>query len=61
MIQNGEVNSLCEICMLAVLRDCLTKKWLVPADDLAAMYAHYKGKKQIPLWYDGNESEYTCP
>ena len=35
------------------------KKWLVSADDLVAMYAHFKGKKQIPLWCDGKESEHT--
>ena len=34
------------------------KKWLVPADDLTAMYAKFKGKKNIPLWCDGKEMPY---
>ena len=32
------------------------KKWLVSPADLESMYAHFKGKKQIPLWCDGKES-----
>ena len=32
------------------------KKWLVSSADLVAMYAHFKGKKHIPLWCDGKES-----
>lgn len=34
------------------------KKWLVSADDLTAMYAKFKGKKNIPLWCDGKEMPY---
>ena len=33
------------------------KKWLVSTADLQAMYAHFKGKKQIQLWCDGKESD----
>ena len=32
------------------------KKWLVSAADLQAMYAHFKGRKEIPLWCDGKGS-----
>ena len=35
------------------------KKWLVSSADLEAMYAHFKGKKQIPLWCDGRENATT--
>lgn len=34
------------------------KKWLVSVDDLTAMYAKFKGKKNIPLWCDGKEMPY---
>lgn len=30
------------------------KKWLVSTDDLVAMYTHFRGKRQIQLWCDGN-------
>ena len=33
------------------------KKWLVSADNLTAMYAKFKGKKNIALWCDGKDED----
>ena len=34
-----------------------SKKWLVSAQDLEAMYIHYDGKECISLWCDGKQQQ----
>lgn len=34
-----------------------SKKWLVSAQDLEAMYTHYDGKECISLWCDGKQQQ----